>query len=122
MRLESDPYPRGERNPDGAYKKVVVPQSDTYIIEGIVVPHIIKDNNDTVVQLDVDYKQSVERRAQRNASKNIDNVIPETVRDQEDKAQFDAVVNGHMHMQTLDIVADIKLDSTDQTMGSFTLL
>ncbi|MDN3612315.1 TcdA/TcdB catalytic glycosyltransferase domain-containing protein [Vibrio ostreicida] len=121
VRLESDPYPRGERDPNGAQKKVNVPKGDTYIIEGIIVPHLIKDNQHPVVQLDVDYHESMERRVQRDVSKKIENPVPESVRQQEDKAQFDAVVNGHKSMEERGAIADIKLDSTGQTQGHFTL-
>ncbi|MGF6401528.1 uridine kinase [Pseudomonas frederiksbergensis] len=107
-------YPRGERDPNGPHKEIKVPAGDTYLIEGISTPHLVKDASHVLVRLDCEFEETVDRRAKRK----LDEAIPEDVKYLEDKGQYDAFEQA---MGRLEIVPDLHLSSTRMTPGRFLL-
>lgn len=107
-------YPRGERDPDGPHKEIKVPASDTYLIEGISTPHLVKDASHVLVRLDCEFGETVKRRADRGH----DAAIPAEVKVAEDKSQYQAFQQA---MSRLKVIPDIHLDSSGMTPGQFRL-
>ncbi|WP_144424935.1 AAA family ATPase [Pseudomonas trivialis] len=105
-------YPRGERDTDGPHKTINIPASDTYLIEGISTPHLVKNASDVLVRLDCEFDETVKRRAGRGH----DEVIPGNVKQAEDKGQYQAFQNS---MSSLGIKPDVHLDSSGMTRGYF---
>ncbi|KTB81988.1 hypothetical protein AO072_16295 [Pseudomonas syringae ICMP 13102] len=107
-------FPRGERDSDGPYKEIRLPVCDTYLIEGICTPHLIKDAAHVVVRLDCEFEETVKRRANRGH----DESIPAEVKVAEDKGQYLAFQQA---MNQLEIRPDIHLDSSGLNPGQFRL-
>ncbi|AZC83998.1 TcdA/TcdB catalytic glycosyltransferase domain-containing protein [Pseudomonas chlororaphis] len=108
-------YPRGERDPHGPHKEIKVPASDTYLIEGISTPHLVKDANQVLVRLDCEFGETVKRRADRGH----DAAIPAEVKFAEDKSQYQAFQRA---ISELTVRPDIHLDSSGMSPGTFRLL
>ena len=119
VKLESDPYPRGIRNFNGPCKTIEIPVSKSYIIEGIITPHLISDNSHVLVQLDVDFASSAHRRNSRMQEIGIGGLIPKDVLEKESKSQYDAVKKSLVQLGEKGIKADIMLNSTAQQEGFF---
>lgn len=105
-------YPRGERDTGGPHKTINIPASDTYLIEGISTPHLVKDASDVLVRLDCEFDETVKRRAGRGQ----DEAIPGNVKQAEDKGQYQAFQNS---MSMLGVKPDVHLDSSGMTPGYF---
>ncbi|MGY4818375.1 TcdA/TcdB catalytic glycosyltransferase domain-containing protein [Pseudomonas chlororaphis subsp. piscium] len=109
-------FPRGERDASGPHKQVQVPVSETYLIEGISTPHLVKDATHVLVRLDCEFDETVKRRAGRGH----DASIPTQVRIAEDKRQYETFQQA-MNQLGESVTADIHLDSSGMTAGHFRL-
>lgn len=107
-------FPRGERDSGGPYKEIRLPACDTYLIEGICTPHLIKDAAHVVVRLDCEFEETARRRADRGH----DESIPAEVKVAEDKGQYLAFQNA---ISQLEVTPDIHLDSSGMNPGHFRL-
>ncbi|OHX19700.1 hypothetical protein [Chromobacterium sphagni] len=109
-------YPRGERDASGPHRQVGVPACDTYLIEGISTPHLVRDASQVLVRLDCDFDETVKRRAGRGH----DSAIPAEVRVAEDRRQYE-VFQQAMDALGGTVAPDIALDSSGMSAGHFQL-